>query len=122
MKVISVSVNGGFFGELRRRQGDVFNIPDTPRRTPSEKEAKMPQCKEAMDKNGTVPESFSSLWMRRAPKGTPEKLSVTPPASLTGTLSLDEKTRRQLGSPSPATPAGEQDAGEFGNGGPDEVL
>jgi len=70
MKVMVTHPQGGYFGVIRQRQGDVFLIPDEPRRTPSAKELNLAVCKEIVDKKGTVPEAFSSLWMRKAPQGT----------------------------------------------------
>ncbi len=117
MKVISVATNGGFYGDLRRRNGDVFMIPDVPRRTPSEKEAKLEACKEVMDKAGTVPECFSSLWMRKAPKGSVEKISAAPRASAPSGADL---SRARI-APDPGGP-GAPDPGDFVGGDDGSVI
>jgi hypothetical protein len=95
MKVIAVRPI--YFGDIRRRIGDVFMIPDQPRREAfSEKEEKLETFKEAADKSGKVPQVFSSIAMRRAPKGTVEKVST----SLDGVAARNEALKKQfLGDP-----------------------
>lgn len=57
----------GYYEHLRRREGDVFSIPDEPRRKVSEKELQhFPAVKDVMRKDGTVPQHYSSRWMEPA--------------------------------------------------------
>lgn len=64
----------GFYEHLRRREGDVFSIPDEPRRTVSDKEKQLyPAVKEVMRKDGTVPQLYSSRWMEPASSHEPER-------------------------------------------------
>ncbi len=127
MKVIVTAVSGGYFGDVRRRYEDVFMIPDTPRRTPTPKEAVLPVCKEVMDKAGTVPEAFSSRWMRKAPKGTPEKVS-TAPRQVLGNLTIDGQNRviggdgKVVGAAAGAAADAPTGGDEFGGGTEGDVL
>jgi hypothetical protein len=75
----------GFFNHLRRRPGDVFVIPDSPRRLPFPGEQKMIEGNDEVravfdavkDSQGKIPSQFSFRWMRPVDAGTPEKTSTS---------------------------------------------
>lgn len=71
MKVQATKI--GYYDHVRRREGDVFDIKDQPRRKPEKKEVQLDSCKAVMDKDGKVPEAFSSLWMVKALQGAERK-------------------------------------------------
>jgi hypothetical protein len=91
MKVIAV--RPVYYGDIRRRIGDVFSIADQPRRAAiSEKEAELATFKEAADKSGKVPQAFSSIAMRRAPKGAVENVST----AAQGVATRNEELKKQF--------------------------
>lgn len=65
----------GYFDHLRRREGDVFVIPDEPRRNkyPSESQEAF---EDAAASDGKVPQAFSTRWMERVSNSVPEKTST----------------------------------------------
>jgi len=75
----------GFFDHARRRPGDVFTVPDTPRRLPSVGEQRMIESDESVrvvfndikDKDGKVPQAFSFKWMEPVAMATPERVSTS---------------------------------------------
>ena len=85
----------GFFDHLRRRPGDVFAIPDEPRRLlfPAEQKAVEfnDQAKESYaaikDKDGKIPQAFSFRWMEPVGDAAPEVTSTAQQA-------LDRKSNR----------------------------
>lgn len=85
----------GFFDYLRRRPGDVFTIPDEPRRLLFPAEQQMvqsnDQAKESYDaikdKDGKVPQAFSFRWMEPISDAQPEVTSTAQQA-------LDRKSNR----------------------------
>lgn len=76
MKVVAIQT--GYHDHMRRREGDVFSIPDAPRRKPSPKEMQYlgEGMKPAMDKDGTIPQVYSAKWMRPVSANTPERKST----------------------------------------------
>lgn len=75
----------GFIGHARRRPGDVFNLPDAPRRAlfkgevalvDSNEEAKV-AYEQIKDKDGKIPQQFSFRWMSPVGASTPDKLSTS---------------------------------------------
>jgi len=88
----------GYFEHVRRRVGDVFTIPDEPRRKIRAKpeieyeevivngeEKKVPKrrykadgklAQSLADKNGTIPSHFSETWMEPVAVGEPEKVTT----------------------------------------------
>lgn len=68
MKVRAIAA--GFIGHIRRHEGDVFSIPDEPRRALTERDPE--SVKKLADKSGTVPRAFSWRWMEVVPEKTPE--------------------------------------------------
>lgn len=77
MKVTAIGF--GYFDHIRRREGDVFSIPDAPRRKPSPKELQYhgEAMKLATDKNGEVPQAYSGVWMRPVKENTPERVTTS---------------------------------------------
>lgn len=73
MKVRATRI--GFFNHIRRREGDVFTIPDTPRRKLSDKDANRIEFEPVKDKAGTVPAAFGT-WMEPVGAREPEKTST----------------------------------------------
>lgn len=84
----------GFIDHIRRRPGDVFSIPDTPRRPlfPGEKKLveQNDEAREAYeqikDSAGEVPSQFSFRWMEPVSKDSAERTSTSQQA-------LDKKSR-----------------------------
>lgn len=82
----------GFHEHARRRPGDVFDIPGTPRRLPSDSEKKIIESSEKSkadydqikDEGGRIPQLFSFRWMEPAPG---ERATVT-----TSQQALDKKS------------------------------
>lgn len=77
----------GYTDHLRRREDDVFSIPDQPRRDlfPGEKALVDSGRGKAIydrikDKDGKVPQSFSFRWMEPVAAGAPEKTTSAPQA------------------------------------------
>jgi hypothetical protein len=73
----------GFFNHARRRPGDVFTIPDEPKRElfPAEKKLLMnedgkAQIDAVVDKDGKVPQLFSFRWMEPVEPNTSESVST----------------------------------------------
>lgn len=120
------AIRAGFFNHIRRRgddalgegKGDVFNIPDTPRRKVRKNEEQQfdevtdentgttrrilkrrlrpdsPEFVAAADKDGTLPVALG-LWMLPVAKGTPEKTTTSPQALAQRTGEL--KAQKQAG-------------------------
>ena len=65
----------GFHDYARRRPGDVFEIPNTPRRLPSDSEKKIIESTakakadydQIKDEGGRIPQLYSFRWMEPAP-------------------------------------------------------
>lgn len=65
----------GFFDHIRRRPGDVFDLPTQPRRALKASETKQIEHDERAkasyeaikDKDGKIPQGFSFVWMEPAP-------------------------------------------------------
>lgn len=82
----------GFHDYARRRPGDVFEIPNTPRRLPSDSEKKIIESTakakadydQIKDEGGRIPQLYSFRWMEPAPG---ERESVT-----TSQQALDRKS------------------------------
>ena len=81
----------GYFGHMRRRDGDVFSIPDEPRRKVRTKDevsadghrryrADSPEVIALADKNGTIPAAFSGKWMVPVSDRAPERTTSAPEA------------------------------------------
>jgi len=74
----------GFFDHARRRPGDVFTIPDQPRRLPFPKEQRDIELggeaaevfNQIKDKQGKIPQAFSFAWMEPVAINVPEKVST----------------------------------------------
>lgn len=74
----------GFFDHARRRPGDVFAIPDEPRRELSRAEKQMVEnstddrdvYNAIKDKEGKVASAFSFRWMEPVAASTPERVST----------------------------------------------
>lgn len=69
----------GFYEYVRRRSGDVFDIPDTPRRKlfPGEERFVAPQdLKAVQDGDGMVPQLFSFKWMEPVDPATPTRITT----------------------------------------------
>lgn len=74
----------GFIGHARRRPGDVFTLPDEPRRALFKAEAALvagnDEAKEVYeqikDQNGQIPKQFSFRWMSPVSASTPDKIST----------------------------------------------
>jgi len=74
----------GFYGHARRRPGDVFTIPDQPRRLPFPKEQRdIERGGEAAevyaqikDDAGKIPADFSFAWMEPVSIKVPESVST----------------------------------------------
>lgn len=74
----------GFFEHARRRTGDVFSIPDAPRRLPFPGEQKAIESSEETravydaikDKDGKIPKAFSFRWMEPAAASEGERIST----------------------------------------------
>lgn len=75
----------GFFDHARRRPGDIFSVPDEPRRElfPGEKRSidKDPDLKAVYDsikdRDGKVPQQFSFKWMEPVAASEREKISTS---------------------------------------------
>lgn len=75
----------GFFDHARRRPGDVFTVPDEPRRDLAPHEKKMVANSEESkavyeqikDKDGKVPQLFSFKWMEPVAATEKEKVSTS---------------------------------------------
>lgn len=99
VKVSEQAHNGvGFYNYVRRRIGDVFTIPDEPRRAlfPGEqnlvnKNDEMKAVYERIkDKDGKVPQDFSFRWMVPVAEVTPERVT-------TAQQSVNQKNEEILG-------------------------
>lgn len=74
----------GFFEHARRRPGDVFSIPETPRRSLFPAEQKLVEYNDEAkasyatikDADGKVPQVFSFRWMVPVAAATPERVST----------------------------------------------
>lgn len=74
----------GFIDHIRRRPGDVFTIPDSPRRALFKKEQSLvdgnDEAKrvyaEIKDKDGKIPSAFSFNWMTPVSASVPERVTT----------------------------------------------
>lgn len=77
MRVRVKSGHVGYIDHKRVREGDVFVIPDEPRRLVNKKELDIyPETKKLLDKDGKVPQLYSSRWMEAVPESTPERITT----------------------------------------------
>lgn len=88
----------GYFDHLRRREGDVFTIPDEPRRDKWPKENQR-AFDEAKGKDGKVPQAYSTRWMEPVSAAVPEKISTAQEA--VNKASADIKAGKQAGKAAP---------------------
>lgn len=65
----------GYFEHERKRAGDVFNVPDEPRREPTAFEMRDPDYKLALGEDGKLPQTYSVKWME--PAGEREEIVTT---------------------------------------------
>jgi hypothetical protein len=95
----------GYFDHIRRREGDVFTIPDEPRRPLVEIERRVfgDVVDAVADANGTIPLAFSFKWMTPVRPSTPERITSAPEA-------LKQSHDRVL-----AEKAGQRSSGGTGN-------
>jgi hypothetical protein len=83
----SLGVAFGFFNYARRRPGDVFTLPDQPRRALFPGEQKIVQRDADVkaeydaikDKDGNVPQEYSFRWMEPVDEKTPDRLTTAQP-------------------------------------------
>ena len=117
----------GFFDNIRRHEGDVFSIPEQPRRTLSKKEIEAnPYVKEVMDGKQSVPQAFSYRWMRQVGRNVPEKTST---AQDQINRKHDEEIRARMGAgdagigdEAESADTGGDVGGEDSGGGDDSVI
>lgn len=75
----------GFFNHIRRRPGDVFTIPDQPRRILFAGEQRLVETDAEVkdvynsikDRDGKVPSAFSFRWMEPAARGSAERITTS---------------------------------------------
>ncbi len=89
MKVRATAI--GYYGHMRRREGDVFSIPDQPRRKVRKAEELSADGKRRFrpdsaavqalaDKDGTIPAAYSASWMEPVSGRVPERTTSAPQA------------------------------------------
>lgn len=69
------AIRPGFFNHIRRREGDVFSIPDKPVRKLNAKELASGSFDAVVNKAGEVPAAFGS-WMEQVGKSEPERTTT----------------------------------------------
>lgn len=82
----------GYYNHVRRYEGDVFSIPDTPRRKLTDREKQRSELMAVMDKDGTVPAVFGT-WMQRVDDRARE--SITSAQDALNKTSQEIKAGRQ---------------------------